>query len=65
MTFSKTFTLREDMHLEVRADFFNILNTPRFAIADNFYGDSTFGQITSTANGSNPRRGQLGVRLEF
>jgi hypothetical protein len=65
MTFSKSFALRESMHLEVRADFFNILNTPRFAIADNFYGDSTFGQITSIANGSNPRRGQFGVRLEF
>jgi hypothetical protein len=65
MSFSKAFTPREGMRLEVRGDFFNLLNTPRFAVPDNYYGDSTFGQIVSIANGSNPRRGQLGVRLEF
>ncbi|HVO61796.1 MAG TPA: TonB-dependent receptor [Terriglobales bacterium] len=65
MSISKSFVPREGIRLEVRADFFNLLNTARFAVPDNYYGDSTFGQITSTAQGSNPRRGQFGVRLEF
>jgi hypothetical protein len=51
------------MKFEVRGDFFNFFNTPRFALPDNLWGDSTFGQITSTLG--NPRHGQLGVRFEF
>ena len=65
MSVSKSFVPREGMRLEVRADFFNLMNTARFAVPDNYYGDSTFGQITSIASGSNPRRGQFGVRFEF
>ncbi len=30
------------------ANFYNIFNHPNFASPDNFIGDSTFGQITST-----------------
>ena len=65
LSFSKSFTPREGMWLEIRGEFFNFLNTPRFAVPDNFYGDSTFGQVVSTATGSTPRHGQLGVRFEF
>jgi len=65
LSFSKSFTPREGMRLEIRGEFFNFLNTPRFAVPDNFYGDSTFGQVVSTATGSTPRHGQLGVRFEF
>lgn len=61
----KAFVPREGMRLEVRAEFFNFFNTPRFAVPDTLYGDSTFGQITSTVMGSTPRHGQLGVRFEF
>ncbi len=62
---SKSFVPREGMRLEVRADFFNFLNTPRFALPDNFFGDSTFGQVSSLAQGNTPRHGQFGIRLEF
>ena len=62
---SKSFVPREGMKLEVRAEFFNFFNTARFAIPDVFYGDSTFGVISSTAQGSTPRHGQFGVRFEF
>jgi hypothetical protein len=63
--FSKSFVPREGMRLELRADFFNFLNTPRFALPDNFFGDSTFGQVSSLAQGSTPRHGQFGIRVEF
>jgi hypothetical protein len=61
----KTFVPKEGMKLEVRGEFFNFFNTPRFAPPDTLYGDSTFGQISSTLSGSTPRHGQLGVRFEF
>jgi hypothetical protein len=53
------------MTLELRGEFFNFLNTPRFGFPDTLWGDSTFGQITSLAQFSNPRHGQLGIRLQF
>ena len=65
LAFSKSFVPREGMRLELRGEFFNFFNTPRFAPPDTFYGDSTFGQISSTAQGSTPRHGQVGVRFEF
>ena len=61
----KSFVPREGMRLEVRGEFFNFFNTPRFAPPDTLFGDSTFGQITSTLPGSTPRHGQVGVRFEF
>src|SRR5579863_7345822 len=65
VAFAKSFVPHEGMKLELRGEFFNFFNTPRFAPPDTLYGDSTFGQITSTAMGSTPRHGQVGVRFEF
>ncbi len=67
VAFYKEFTPHEGMKLQVRADMFNFLNHPRFASPNTLYapGDQTFGLITSTAPGSNPRRMQFGARFEF
>ena len=65
ISLEKTFVPHEGMTLEIRGEFFNFFNTPRFAPPDTLYGDSTFGQITSTLPGSTPRHGQLGVRFQF
>jgi Carboxypeptidase regulatory-like domain/TonB dependent receptor len=61
----KEFVPKEGTKLEVRAEFFNFTNTPRFASPNTAYaqGDSTFGLITSTA--SSARRMQFGARFEF
>ncbi|HZR57901.1 MAG TPA: TonB-dependent receptor [Terriglobales bacterium] len=63
----KEFLVKENKKIQVRADFFNFTNTPRFAPPNTAYaqGDATFGLITSTAAGSNPRRMQFGARFEF
>ena len=63
--FLKAFTVREGMKLEVRAEFFNFTNTPRFATPDSFLHSLTFGQVTGEAPGSGPRNMQIGVRFEF
>jgi hypothetical protein len=65
LAIAKEFIPHEGMKLELRAEFFNFFNTPRFAPPDTLLGDSTFGQITSTLPGSTPRHGQVGVRFEF
>jgi Carboxypeptidase regulatory-like domain len=65
VSFSKEFSIRERMKLQIRAEFFNFTNTPRFGFPDVGVGSATFGQVTSTAPGSTPRHGQFGVRFEF
>ena len=63
---SKTFPLRERIRLDFRAEFFNILNHPMFAmpaavIAQN--GNNTPAQITATT--SLPRIVQFALKLRF
>ena len=63
LSFSKEFTIREGMKLQLRGEFFNFTNTPRFASPNTSVGDSQFGQVTSTLG--SPRHTQIGVRFEF
>jgi len=63
LSFSKEFTIREGMKLQLRGEFFNFTNTPRFASPNTAVGDSQFGQVTSTLG--SPRHTQIGVRFEF
>jgi hypothetical protein len=63
LSFSKEFSIRESMRLQVRGEFFNFTNTPRFAAPNIAFGDSQFGQVTSTLG--SPRHTQIGVRFEF
>jgi len=63
LSFSKEFVIREGMKLQMRGEFFNFTNTPRFAPPNTLLGDSTFGMVTSTLG--SPRHTQIGVRFEF
>lgn len=63
LSLSKEFVIREGMKLQIRGEFFNFTNTPRFAVPDTAFGSSQFGQVTSTLG--SPRRTQVGVRFEF
>jgi hypothetical protein len=65
LSLSKEFAIREGMKLQVRGEFFNFTNTPRFNVPQTAFGDSQFGQVTTTLSGSTPRRTQIGVRFEF
>ena len=59
----KEFKIRESMRAEVRGEFFNFLNTPRFGGPGVNFGSGSFGTISSQDN--TPRHGQIGVRLVF
>ena len=55
----------EKLGLEFRTEFFNIFNRTQFAPPDTQFGSLTFGQVTSTYPGTNPRLVQFGLRFFF
>jgi Carboxypeptidase regulatory-like domain len=61
----KSFVPKEGMKIDLRAEIFNLANHPRFAAPDTGFQDSSFGTITSDANGYLPRYFQFGLRFEF
>ena len=63
----KEFVPKEGMTAEVRAEFFNFFNHPRFAPPNTSFapGNPEFGIISSTAIGYFPRRLQFGFRFQF
>ena len=64
LTAAKRFRITESMNLTFRAEFFNSLNHPQFAIPGNTtIGSNGVGSITSTARPS--RQIQLALRLLF
>jgi hypothetical protein len=62
LSLSKEFSIREGMKLQVRGEFFNFTNTPRFNFPGTALGGN-FGQVTSTLG--SPRTTQFGIRFEF
>jgi hypothetical protein len=59
----KYFSLTEGLRLQVRAESFNVTNTPNFSQPNSVLGAPGFGSITST-NGS-PRQIQFALKLLF
>lgn len=60
---AKNFQATERVRVEVRADTFNLFNTPIFGAPDSGLTDSTFGQVFGVNN--SPREIQLGLRVLF
>jgi Carboxypeptidase regulatory-like domain/TonB dependent receptor/TonB-dependent Receptor Plug Domain len=72
----REFPLHDRLHLQFRAEAFNILNHPNFGYVDPNLNDSTFGQATQTLNQSlgtvssqyqqgGPRSTQFALRFAF
>jgi hypothetical protein len=59
----KDFLQSEKWHLQFRAEFFNLLNTPQFDLPNGTIGNPNAGVITSTIGAS--RQVQLGLRFSF
>jgi len=58
----KVFTLRENVKLQLRGEFFNAFNHAQLNNPDTSVPDSTFGRITSARA---PRITQLALKLTF
>ena len=59
---SKTFPIREKVNLELRAEAFNVTNTPPFGDPNGSFGSAAFGSITSAGN---PRVFELVGKIRF
>ena len=59
----KDFSPSESWRIQFRAEFFNLFNTPQFALPNPTIGNPSAGVITSTIG--NNRQVQLGLRLSF
>ncbi|HKX00315.1 MAG TPA: TonB-dependent receptor [Bryobacteraceae bacterium] len=60
---SKKVEFTESRYLEIRGDFFNAFNTPRFGFPNTTFGGDGFGVINGQYN--SPRHGQIGFRFVF
>jgi hypothetical protein len=60
---SKKVEFTESKFLEIRGEFFNSFNTPRFALPNTTFGSPSFGVISHQYNA--PRHGQIGFRFVF
>ena len=61
----KSFTPKEGMKIDVRAEIFNLANHPRFGQPVSGVDDSAYGTISNSAGGFLPRYFQFGLRFEF
>jgi Carboxypeptidase regulatory-like domain len=55
----------EKLGFEFRTEFFNIFNRTQFAPPNTSFGSSTFGVVSSTGAGTNPRLVQFGLKFLF
>lgn len=55
----------EKLGLEFRTEFFNLFNRTQFAPPNTSLSSSTFGVVSSTASGTNPRLIQFGLKFLF
>ena len=60
----KKFNIKERTSFEIRAEFFNILNTPNFGGPGTTPGSSNYGVVTLT-QANDPRLTQLTARINF
>jgi hypothetical protein len=58
----KTFAIREKMNMELRAEAFNVSNTPPLGDPNGSFGSAAFGSITTAGN---PRVFELVGRIRF
>jgi hypothetical protein len=59
----KDFKIKERMKLQIRGEFFNVLNRHSFDAPNTSLGNLYFGNVMSV--GGSPRVGQLGARFEW
>jgi hypothetical protein len=60
----KNLSLTTAMRLQLRAEVFNLTNTPSFGLPNSNFGTAGFGSITTTANAI-PRQMQFAAKLLF
>ncbi len=62
---TKTFSVTDRVKAEVRAQVYNLTNTPQFQDPDSKYTDGNFGQLTSPRLAPTNRELELAMRISF
>lgn len=62
LNISKSFRFTESMRLQLRSEFFNVLNRANFSVGDFNVNSTDFGRVTNTFD---PRIVQFGARFDF
>jgi outer membrane receptor protein involved in Fe transport len=57
--------LRERYSVQLRFEFFNVMNIQSYGIPGVTLGQGNFGVVQSLANGTTPRQMQFGLKLQF
>ena len=65
LSLSKNFVVTERFKMNLRAEAFNVFNHTSLGLPNSNVTDPNAGQITGLANGSQMRRFQFGMRLDF
>jgi hypothetical protein len=60
----KDFTLHDATKLQLRAEVYNITNTPNLVVPNSALGNTNFGSISTTGNNI-PRQMQFAAKLIF
>ncbi len=60
----KNLELHRDLRLQLRAEVYNVTNTPGFGLPNSSFGTAGFGSITNTANNI-PRQMQFAMKVLF
>jgi outer membrane receptor protein involved in Fe transport len=63
LSLSRSWNIVEKLRLQLRAEAYNVTNTPQYGRANTTLGSAGYGTITDTIG--NPRNLQLGMRLDF
>ena len=59
----RNFSIREGMRLQLRGEFFNVLNHPDFGTPVRNFSSGNFGKVFGTRNA--PRIGQVALKFIF
>jgi hypothetical protein len=65
MDISKIFSLGEGLHLQFRAQAFNLTNSPAFNGPNTSFSSSTFGQVTNFSQYNDPRELMFALKLTY
>jgi hypothetical protein len=65
LSLTKQFPIRENFSAKLEVNAFNVFNHANFAAPVAILSDTRFGLVTSSAQGTNPRQLQIGLKLLF
>ena len=61
----KNIPIAERLHMQFRAEFFNVFNIQNYGLPGTTFGGGNFGVVSNLVSGATPRQIQFSLRVEF